>query len=167
MCQTYCGSSSQKQKKIVNTGHEALLIECNIDDMNPELWDHVTGRLFAAGAADVFLTNIMMKKGRPGITLSVICEKGAETKILETIFTETTTIGLRTTTFLKNTLIRKQVNLNTPYGEIRFKLSYLGDRLVSSKPEAEDCKAAATRTGVPLKEVYARLNNCCLDSKPE
>ena len=145
-------------------GHEALLIECNIDDMSPELYDHVSEKLFAAGAADVFLTSVIMKKNRPGIILSVICEKGVESAIKETIFTETTTIGLRTTTFMKSTLARKSVSLNTEFGEVRFKLSYLGKRLVSAKPEADDCRAIAVQTGLPLKEVTARLSRYPFES---
>jgi len=140
-------------------GHEALLIECNIDDMNPELYGHISDELFSAGAADVFLTNISMKKGRPGVLLSVICEKGFESAIREKIFVQTTTIGLRTTVFLKNTLARKFVRINTEYGEVGFKNSYLGDKLVSSKPEFEECKAIADKTGIPLKEIISRLGS--------
>jgi hypothetical protein len=142
----------------LSKGHEAILIECNIDDMNPELYGHITDELFAAGAADVFLTNIVMKKGRPGVLLSVICEKGAESSVKEKIFTQTTTIGLRTTQFLKNTLVRKLVKLETEFGEVGFKFSYLGEKVVSGKPEFEDCKRIAETTGIPLKEVISRLN---------
>ncbi len=142
---------------VLNMGHEALLIECNIDDMNPELYGHITDELFAAGAADVFLTNIVMKKGRPGMLLSVICEKGTESSVKERIFTQTTTIGLRTTAFLKNTLVRKLIKLKTDFGEVGFKFSYLGDKLVSVKPEFEECKHIADTTGIPLKEVISRL----------
>ena len=140
-------------------GHEAVIIECNIDDMNPELFGHITEELFSAGAADVFLTNIAMKKGRPGVMLSVICEKGAESVLKEKIFTETTTIGIRTTTFFKNTLVRKFVKINTDLGEVGFKFSYLGGKLVSAKPEFEECKLIAGKTGIPLKEVISRLNS--------
>ncbi len=143
---------------ILSKGHEALLIECNIDDMSPELYGHITDELFAAGAVDVFLTNIVMKKGRPGVLLSVICEKGIESAVKERIFTQTTTIGLRTTTFLKNTLVRKLLKLKTDFGEVGFKFSYLGEKLVSAKPEFEDCKHIADTTGIPLKEVISRLN---------
>jgi pyridinium-3,5-bisthiocarboxylic acid mononucleotide nickel chelatase len=146
----------------MNEGHEALLIECNIDDMNPELYGHISDQLFSSGAADVFLTNISMKKGRPGVMLSVICEKGNETAIRESLFTQTTTIGLRTTTFLKNTLSRKFLTIDTEFGKVGFKFSYLGEKLVTAKPEFTDCKAIADRTGIPLKEVFSRLNSYCI-----
>jgi pyridinium-3,5-bisthiocarboxylic acid mononucleotide nickel chelatase len=142
-------------------GHEALLIECNIDDMNPELYGHISDQLFAIGASDVFLTNISMKKGRPGTMLSVICEKGSETAIRECIFTQTTTIGLRTTSFLKNTLSRKFQNIETEFGMVGFKYSFLGDKLVSVKPEYADCKAIADRTAIPLKEIFSKLTRYC------
>jgi pyridinium-3,5-bisthiocarboxylic acid mononucleotide nickel chelatase len=142
----------------LSEGHEALIIECNIDDMNPEIYSHVSDELFANGAADVFLTNITMKKGRPGILLSVICEKGAEPAIRKILFTQTTTIGLRTTTFLKNTLTRKFEKILTEFGEVGFKCSYLEDKLVSSKPEPDECRVIASNTGLPLKEVLTRLS---------
>lgn len=144
-------------------GHEALLLECNIDDMSPELYEHVSGKLFEAGAADVYLSNIIMKKGRPGIMLSVICEKGNESALRETIFTETTTIGLRVTTFMKSTLDRKTVMLDTEFGKVSFKLSYLGNRQVSAKPEADECMKIAVETGLPLREVAARLSRYPFD----
>jgi len=150
--------------EIPEQGHEALLIECNIDDMNPELYDHVAEKLFAAGAADVYLNNIIMKKGRPGIILSVICEKGRESAIRETIFTETTTIGIRTTSFMKSTLDRKTVSLNTEFGKVSFKFSYHDNRLVSAKPEADECRDIALKSGLPLKEVTARLSRYPFES---
>jgi uncharacterized protein (TIGR00299 family) protein len=85
-------------------GHEAVLLECNIDDMNPEFYEHISEKLFSSGAADVYLTSIIMKKGRPGIILSVICEKEKTDKLKEIIFTETTTLGIRTIPFRKDTL---------------------------------------------------------------
>ena len=89
------------------TGHEAVQLECNIDDMNPEFFDYISEKLFRAGASDVFLTNIMMKKGRPGIVLNVICETGS-TEVLKTIiFTESTSLGIRTFPFRKDTSGKK------------------------------------------------------------
>jgi uncharacterized protein (DUF111 family) len=94
---------------IVNqeSGHDALQIECNIDDMNPEFFEYISDRLFKAGASDVFFSNIMMKKGRPGILLNVICESGLADTVKNIIFTESTSLGIRTFPFQKDTLIRK------------------------------------------------------------
>lgn len=141
--------------KKADEGHNAVMIECNIDDMNPELYEHVTEKLFTEGASDVYLTNVIMKKGRPGIILSVICEKGVEQKISELLFTETTTIGLRTTGFRKSTLVREFISVSTELGDIGYKLSYLNSKLVSAKPEYDDCKRIANEKNIPLKEVQS------------
>ncbi|MBM3419942.1 MAG: nickel pincer cofactor biosynthesis protein LarC [Bacteroidetes bacterium] len=145
--------------------HEALLIECNIDDMNPELYSHISDRLFTAGAADVYLTEIIMKKGRPGIILSVICEKGIETAIRETIFRETTTIGVRTSAFQKSTLGRKSVEIETEFGKVTFKLSFYGGKIVSAKPESDQCREIALSHGLPLREVMTRLARVAPDKE--
>ena len=138
-------------------GHEALLIECNIDDMNPEFFEYLSEKLFKAGAADVFFTNIMMKKGRPGIVVNVICEKEAADPIRNVLFTESTSLGIRTFPFKKDTLVRKFESLQTSYGEVRIKRSFYRDKEVSAKPEYDDCKRIAAETGIPLKEIYNNI----------
>jgi uncharacterized protein (DUF111 family) len=125
--------------------------------MNPEFFDYISGRLFAAGASDVFFLNIMMKKGRPGILLNVICEPGLSDAVKEIIFTESTTLGIRTFPFKKDTLVRKFETLQTIYGEVAIKRSYYNDKEVSLKPEYEDCKKIASEKGIPLKEVYNNI----------
>jgi pyridinium-3,5-bisthiocarboxylic acid mononucleotide nickel chelatase len=140
-----------------NSGHEALLIQCNIDDMNPEFYDHISERLFKAGASDVYYSHTIMKKGRPGIVLNVICENGLADKIREIIFTESTTLGLRTFSFRKDTLAREFRNLTTIYGEVSVKHSFLNGREVSAKPEYETCRKIALENGIPVKEVYNYL----------
>ncbi|HVN59369.1 MAG TPA: nickel pincer cofactor biosynthesis protein LarC [Bacteroidales bacterium] len=136
------------------TGHDALLLECNIDDMNPEMYEYVSDKLFAAGASDVFLSNIIMKKGRPGIVLSIICETGKENRLKEIVFTETTTLGIRTLPFKKDTLVRVAESVDTEYGKVRIKRSLLEGKEVSCKPESDDCQRIARETGLPLKQVY-------------
>jgi uncharacterized protein (DUF111 family) len=98
-----------------------------------------------------------MKKGRPGIVMNIICESGLTDKIKEIIFTESTTLGLRTFRFQKDTLVREFRNLSTKYGEVTIKHSFLNGREVSVKPEFEACRKIATETGVPVKEVYNYL----------
>jgi pyridinium-3,5-bisthiocarboxylic acid mononucleotide nickel chelatase len=138
----------------VEKGHESLLIECNIDDMNPEFFDHISERLFNAGASDVFLTNIIMKKGRPGIILNVILEKEHIGSIKEILFTETTTLGIRTLTFTKDTLVRNFETLETSFGKVTVKKSFYRGHEVSFKPEYEECRKIALQLGKPIKEVY-------------
>lgn len=141
----------------IHKGHDALMIKCNIDDMNPEFFEHISDELFKAGAADVFLSNIIMKKGRPGIILNIICECGYEDKIKEIIFTETTSVGIRTYPFRKDTLVRKFDSINTPFGNITVKRSFYKDKEVSCKPEYEECRKIALNNGLPVKEVYFRI----------
>lgn len=136
------------------SGHDALLIECNIDDMNPEFYEYIAERLFKAGASDVYYSNIIMKKGRPGIILSIICETGTSDSVKEIIFSESTTIGVRTFPFRKDTLVRKFAKINTIYGDVAVKRSFLKGKEVSAKPEFEDCKRIAAEKGIPVKEVY-------------
>jgi uncharacterized protein (TIGR00299 family) protein len=141
----------------IGKGHEAILLECNIDDMNPEFFDHISERLFNCGASDVFLTNIIMKKGRPGIILSAIIEKEHADAVKEILFTESTTLGIRSFPFNKNTLVRKFESIDTVWGKVTVKRSFYKDREVSCKPEYEECKKIAVKLGLPVKEVYNSL----------
>ena len=136
------------------TGHKALLIESNIDDMNPEFYDHVSERLFKAGASDVYFSQIIMKKGRPGVVLKVICETHLEDVMKEIIFRESTTLGIRIFEFRKETLAREFGKINTQYGEMTVKKSFYENVPVSVKPEYEECKRVAAENGIPVKEVY-------------
>jgi uncharacterized protein (TIGR00299 family) protein len=138
-------------------GHDALLIECNIDDMNPEFFEHISERLFQAGAADVFISNILMKKGRPGCMLNVICETGNDEVIKRIIFTESTSLGIRTFPFRKDTLSRKFDKISTRYGEVTVKRSFYKGREVSCKPEFEECRRIAVENGIPVKQVYDNI----------
>lgn len=130
------------------------VIECNIDDMNSEFYEYVMERLFEAGALDVFLTNIVMKKSRPAVKLSVI----AESKYVETltgiIFSETSTIGVRKYPVERDILCRKTVALDTAYGPVNIKVSYKDGNIMNYAPEYIDVKKAAARSGVPMKQVY-------------
>lgn len=141
----------------IQGGHNALLIECNIDDMNPEFFEHISDRLFNAGASDVFITNIIMKKGRPGSILNVICEKGFIETIEEIIFSESTSVGIRTFPFIKDTLVRKFETIKTIYGKVTVKRSFYKGKEVSYKPEFKECRKIASEKGIPLKEVYNNI----------
>ena len=144
-------------EQVKTTGHKALLVECNIDDMNPELSEYLSDRLFAAGADDVWFTPVVMKKGRPAFTLSVICEEAKRDAVSEVIFCESTTIGLRVIPFMKETLQREFEEIDTRFGKVMVKKSYYKNRLVSAKPEADRCAAIARETGVPMKHVIQEI----------
>ena len=146
-------------------GHRAVLMEANIDDMNPEFYDHISDNLFSAGAADVFFTQIIMKKGRPGVILNVICEKGSENRLKEIIFTESTTLGMRSFEFNKDTLAREIFKVNTIYGEVTVKRSFYNGKQVSVKPEYEDCRKIASERNIPVKEVYNNIISVIVNNK--
>jgi len=146
-------------------GHDALMIECNIDDMNPEYFEYISDRLFKAGASDVFYSNIIMKKGRPGISLNVICENELADIVKNIIFTESTTIGIRTIPFRKDTLTRKLEIVTTIYGEITVKRSYYKGIEVSCKPEYEECKRIAQEKNIPIKEVCNSIMSSLVQGK--
>jgi len=132
---------------------EAVMLECNLDDMNPEHYTHVMDLLFGAGAADVFIIPIVMKKSRPGHTLSVLCNKESLDKMKEILFTETSSIGLREHSLKKSILRREIVVVNTKYGDVEVKRSYWKGRIVNEKPEFEECRKLATKHGVTLEEI--------------
>lgn len=132
---------------------EAVMLECNLDDMNPERYTHVMDLLFEAGAADVFIIPIVMKKSRPGHLLSVLCNKDMLDKMKEILFTETSSIGLREHTLKKSILRREIVVVNTKYGDVEVKRSYWNGRVVNEKPEFEECRKLAREHGVTLEEI--------------
>lgn len=149
-------------EQVKTTGHKALLVECNIDDMNPEISEYLSDKLFAAGADDVWFTPVVMKKGRPAFTLSIICEEAKSDAVSEVIFCESTTIGLRVMPFMKETLQREFEEVDTRFGKVMVKKSYYKNRLVSAKPEADRCAAIARETGVPMKHVIQEVTALAL-----
>ena len=137
---------------------EAWILECNIDDMNPEWYDHLFGKLFDAGASDVFLTPIIMKKSRPANTLSVLCSKNSAPEMKSIIFNNSTTIGLREYPVTKTVLKRQEKEIETELGKVRVKCSYFQGKEIRFKPEFEDLKKLATLHGLSLNEVEKIIN---------
>ncbi|HPT11832.1 MAG TPA: nickel pincer cofactor biosynthesis protein LarC [Bacteroidales bacterium] len=142
------------------TAHNAILVECNVDDMNPELVDYITGRLLGCGIPDVCFIPVVMKKTRPAFIIRVICEESHLPMVREILFTESTTLGLRVIPFMKETLQREFVDITTKYGTITVKKSWFDGRLVTVKPEADQCAAIAASLGIPMKEVIREAINC-------
>jgi len=122
---------------------EQYILETNIDDMNPELYGYIEEKLFEAKALDVFKTPIYMKKGRPGIKLSVLVDIKNEENVLGIIFEETTSLGVRKYRVEKIMLNREFAKVKTEYGDITIKKSYYKGKLVKYKPEYEECKTIA------------------------
>jgi len=129
--------------------------EANIDDLNPQLWELVFERLFAAGALDVWLAPIAMKKGRPAQLLGVLCEESHEKPVLATILRETTTLGARRSRLERAALAREMRQVETPFGAITVKVASndsLG--IWRAWPEWEDVKRASQSANVPAGEVF-------------
>lgn len=132
---------------------EAVLIECNIDDMNPEVYSHVMDKLFAEGALDVYITPIIMKKSRPAAILSVICDKNRSQILSEIILKETTTLGVRIQDVSRLMLERETEVLETSLGPVAVKKASIKGMPVKWKPEYEDCKKLAEKHGYSLHDV--------------
>ena len=133
---------------------EMLVIETNIDDMNPQLFDHVMDRLFAAGARDVFLAPIQMKKNRPATLLSVIAEPRHRQKLSEIIFKETSTLGLRYHLVSRMILKREMKKVKTRFGEVTVKIIEQVDGSRRAVPEYDDLKRIARAKNIPLKLLH-------------
>jgi uncharacterized protein (DUF111 family) len=136
-------------------GGDALVLEANVDDLDPRLWPGVLSALLAAGASDAWLTPILMKKGRPAHTLSVLTSPGTADAVRQVVFTETSTIGLRESTVAKRALDRELRTVSVDGVEVRVKVALLGGEVVNVAPEYEDVAVAAAALGRPVKAVLA------------
>lgn len=130
------------------------VLETNIDDMNPELIDYITGKLLSLGALDVWYHQIQMKKNRPGLLLKVLSSTDKIDFLAETIFKETTTFGIRVSKVDRIKLPREIKKVRLKNESIQVKIGYLGGKMVSISPEYEDCRRVAKKTGIPLKQIY-------------
>jgi uncharacterized protein (TIGR00299 family) protein len=141
----------------------AILLECNIDDMNPEMYEDLMDALLAKGAYDVFLTPLIMKKSRPAIKISVICSEEMRQSVEDIFWRQTSTFGLRFQRVERSILNRDFSTLSTKFGDIAIKNGYLKGKRIKSKPEYEDCRRLAKINGVSVKELYDLLS--CWGSK--
>ena len=135
-------------------GRETIVqVETTVDDMQPQLWEAVMERLFEAGALDVYLTPVTMKKSRPGIVLTALCAPERVTELSRVLFEESPTIGVRWTAYQRERLDRETVTLATTYGPIPFKVSRLAGRVVTATPEFGEVRRIAKEKGLPAREV--------------
>ena len=139
------------------------LIQTNIDDMNPELYEHIVDRLFHEGALDVFLTPIQMKRTRPATMLSVIADEEKMEKMLEIIFDETTTLGIRISKIKRRKLDRENRKVSTKYGKIEVKIGKHDGVVKNISPSYEECRKIATHLKIPLKKVYQEAKQAAFD----
>lgn len=135
----------------------SFVVECNIDDMNPEYYDYIMERLFSAGARDVYITPIIMKKSRPAAKLSVLCAAESEKKVKDILLKETSTLGVRKYAVEKTALERRMENVSTRYGTVRVKSAFYQGKWIKAKPEYEDCMRIARENNIPIHEVYREV----------
>jgi uncharacterized protein (TIGR00299 family) protein len=142
-------------EQAADASERVLMLEAELDDMSPQLFPPLLERLLAAGALDVFGVPVYMKKGRPGLLVSVLCHPERRGSLEELLFAETTTLGVRWQEWQRAVLEREVVPVTTAYGTIGVKVGRRGERIMNAQPEFEDCRRAATAAGVPIKEVWA------------
>jgi pyridinium-3,5-bisthiocarboxylic acid mononucleotide nickel chelatase len=141
-----------------------VVLECEIDDMNPQLFGPLMDRLQQAGALDVFYAAVQMKKNRPGTLVTVIARPDDREALSSLLFAETTTIGVRYREMLRDRLEREQRTIETPLGPVRFKVASRDGRVLNAAPEFDDCAKLAAARGVPIKDVQALAMKAWLDS---
>jgi uncharacterized protein (TIGR00299 family) protein len=150
------GTDAQNTERIV-------VLECEIDDMNPQIFGLVMDRLYAAGALEVYFAAVQMKKNRPGTLLTTLARPEDRETLTGIIFRETTTIGVRYHEVLRERLEREIVVVRTPLGPVKFKLARLGKIVVNASPEFDDCLRIASERGLPVKDVQAAAIKAYLD----
>jgi uncharacterized protein (DUF111 family) len=129
------------------------VLEANLDDLNPQVFGYVMDRLFEEGALDVCGMPVQMKKNRPGMLLTVLCKSEISSRLVQLIFAETTTLGVRRREEARQTLARRWENVCTQWGEVRIKIASMNGTVTNYAPEYEDCRRIAAEHRVPLKTV--------------
>ena len=138
------------------------VIEANVDDMSPQLYGYFLEQALAAGALDVTCSSAQMKKNRPGLTISLLCEPSKSEELSQLLFEQTTTIGVRIHEARRKVLPREYVSVETPYGAVKVKVARREGKVVNAAPEFDDCQRLAVEKGVPLKQVIAAAESAYL-----
>lgn len=137
-----------------NKNEQCLALECNLDDMTPELIGQLFNRLLEQGVLDVFITPVQMKKNRPGAMLTILCSPDKRDEMLDLIFRESTTFGVREYNVRRTVLPRRFETVKTPYGKVRIKIGSWKGSDITWAPEYEDCRNLAKKAHVPLRRIY-------------
>jgi uncharacterized protein (TIGR00299 family) protein len=137
---------------------DLVQIESTVDDLDPRIWPDLLERLRAAGAADAWCTPVLMRKGRPGQLLTVLCAEDRADLLCRIVFEQTTTLGVRLAPVRRRSLRRDEVEVPLAGGTVHVKRGFLGDRVVTAQPEYDDLLALSAATGIPLADLLAELN---------
>lgn len=154
----WLGELAEESGAAFDNGPSELLLETNIDDMNPEFYEPLIERLFEAGALDVFLTPIIMKRGRPATKLSVICAAAARDEMDAILIEHSSTLGVRALPIDRTKADRRIERVVTRWGDVRVKLKIWHGRVLDAVPEYADCLAITRETGMPIHYVYGEVS---------
>lgn len=146
------------------SSHTVTVLECEIDDMNPQIFGALMDRLYAAGALEVFYSAVQMKKNRPGTLMTIVARPEQRDAMMEIVFRESTTIGVRYQELVRECLDRELVTVTTPLGAVRFKVARRDGRVFNAQPEFDDLAKLSEERAVPIKDVQAIAHKAWLDS---
>lgn len=146
-----------------HVAHTVVVLECEIDDMNPQIFGHLMDRLYAAGALEVFYSAVQMKKNRPGTLMTIVARPGDRETLCEIVFRESTTIGVRYHEMSRDCLEREMVSVATALGPVRFKVARRHGQIVNAQPEFEDLAKLAAERSIPIKEIQALAQKAWLE----
>lgn len=150
---------SLEEKIEKESAEKNILIETNIDDMPATLYEHIFEKLFESGALDVYTTPILMKRGRPAHKLSILAGPNKVEALLNAVFTETTSTGVRFYEVTKRNIPRRNIEVETPWGKVQVKISSIGRDIVNISPEYEACRNIANRHAIPVKKVIEEITH--------
>ena len=143
--------------------HSVVVLECEIDDMNPQIFGVLMDQLYAAGALEVFYSAVQMKKNRPGTLMTIVARPEQRDTMMEIVFRESTTIGVRYQELVRECLDREMVTVTTPLGAVRFKVARRNGRVFNAQPEFDDLAKLSQERGIPIKDVQAIAHKAWLD----
>ena len=143
--------------------HRVVVLECEIDDMNPQIFGALMDRLYAAGALEVFYGAVQMKKNRPGTLMTIVAKPEHRETMTEIVFRESTTIGVRHQELSRECLDREMVTVTTPLGPVRFKVARRHGRILNAQPEFDDLAKLSQERGIPIKDIQALAHKAWLD----
>ena len=156
------GASAQGAKP---QAHRVVVLECEIDDMNPQIFGVLMEKLYAAGALEVFYSAVQMKKNRPGTLMTIVAKPEHRDAMTDIVFRESTTIGIRHQELSRECLDREMVTVTTGLGAVRFKVARRDGRVLNAQPEFDDLAKLSAERGIPIKDVQALAHKAWLDRK--
>jgi uncharacterized protein (TIGR00299 family) protein len=159
------GEGHQAIRPSGHQAHSVVVLECEIDDMNPQIFGALMEKLYAAGALEVFYAAVQMKKNRPGTLMTIVARPEQRDTMTEIVFRESTTIGVRCQELSRECLDREMVTVATPLGPVRVKVARRGGRVFNAQPEFDDLAKLSQERGIPIKDVQALAQKAWLEQK--